>query len=374
MRFNPSPIASIGIEVELQLLDPKTRNLTSVCDEILTKFPETESYFKQELIQSTLEVITGVSQNIEEAEKDLSVKFAKLFEISDKLGFKTAVAGSHPFAHWSEQTISDHPRYHALVDRMQWAARRLMIFGLHVHIGIPSGEKAIAISNALTTFIPHFLALSSSSPFWDSEVTGLASVRSKVFESLPTAGLPYRLINWGDFQRFINTLETAQAIQSIREVWWDIRPHPAFGTLEIRVCDGLPTLKEVLSMAAFIQALVVWLGRRYDMGINLPVLKHWIIRENKWRAARFGLDTDIIISDEGKLQNLTESIYELVGELLHVSKDLESEKYLMGILDILKIGPSYKRQLKVYETTGSYEKVVDSLINEMRTNQMGVGP
>lgn len=374
MRFNASPIASIGIEVELQLIDPKTRNLTSVCDEILTKFPETEAYFKPELIQSTLEVITGVSQNIEEAEKDLSAKFAKLFEISDELGFKTAVSGTHPFARWSEQTITDHPRYHGLVDRMQWAARRLMIFGLHVHIGIPSGEKAIAISNALTTFLPHFLALSSSSPFWDSEVTGLASVRSKVFESLPTAGLPYRLINWGDFQRFINTLETAQAIQSIREVWWDIRPHPTFGTLEIRVCDGLPTLREVLSMAAFIQALVVWLGRRYDMGINLPVLKHWIISENKWRAARFGLDTDIIVNDEGKLQNLTESIYELVGELLHVSKDLESERYLMGILDILKIGPSYKRQLKVYEETGSYEKVVDSLINEMRTNQIGVGP
>ncbi|MCC7431391.1 glutamate--cysteine ligase [bacterium] len=374
IHFNSSPRPSIGIEVELQLIDPVTRNLVSATDEILTKYPETEAFFKRELIQSTLEVITGICQNVEEAEIDLTNKFQLLFEITDKLNYKTAVAGTHPFAKWSEQTVSDDPRYHGLVQRMQWAARRLMIFGLHIHIGVSSGERAIAISNSLTTFLPHFLALSASSPFWDSEDTGLASVRSKVFESLPTAGLPYRLINWGEFQRFMNTLETAKAIRSIREVWWDIRPHPAFGTLEIRICDGLPTLREVLSLAALVQSIVVWLDRQYDRGANLPVLRHWIISENKWRAARYSIDSEIIIRDDGRLQNLRDSITELVEELLPISQELDSEKYLLGILDILKIGPSFQRQRKVYEETGSLVKVVDSLINEMRLNQLGAQP
>ena len=211
-----------------------------------------------------------------------------------------------------------------LVDRCQWPARRLMIFGLHVHVGIESGEKAIAVFNSLTTYLPHLLALSASSPFFNSQDTGLTSCRVKVFESLPTAGLPYRLLNWGEFQRLMTTLVNARAIESIREVWWDVRPHPEFGTVEVRICDGLPTLDDIVAMTAMIQALVVWLGEQYDEGSYLPLQRYWIVRENKWRAARWALDADLIVDEDGRLERLSDGVERLLEALDPVAARLGS--------------------------------------------------
>src|SRR5438445_8377822 len=208
---------------------------------------------------------------------------------------------------------------------MQWVARRLQIFGIHVHVGVRSAEKAIAIANALSAYIPHFLALSASSPYWMGQDTGLASSRSKVFESLPTAGLPYQLSGWSEFEDFMETLVSAKAISSIREVWWDVRPHPDFGTIEFRICDGMPTMTEVATAAALSQCLVEWLDSLYERGYTLPVPRSWVVRENKWRAARHGTDAEIIVDDRGSLARITDAIAELEEALAPTAHRLECD-------------------------------------------------
>lgn len=367
IHFNGSPNPTLGVELELQIIDPETKNLVSGADAILSKFDD-DDHIKPELIQSTIELNTDVCANISAVRMDLSERLNAVMKACDELGYELACVGTHPFSKWEEQEITPKDRYHMLIDRCQWPARRLMIFGLHVHVGVPSGEKAIAIFNSLSNFLPHVLALSASSPFFDSADTGLASTRVKIFETLPTAGLPYRLLNWAEFQRFMITLVNAKAIESVREVWWDIRPHPGFGTVELRVCDGLPTLNEVVGLTAFIQALVVWLGEQYDEGVYLPVHRHWIVRENKWRAARWSIDAEIIMDEEGSLKKLSEDIEQWLETLTPVSKRLGSHSELMYVQQMMKMGPSYRRQRQVYKETGDYRQVMDALVKELREN------
>jgi carboxylate-amine ligase len=365
ITFNSSPKPTVGVELELQILDPETGNLVPGASKILENY-EGSPWIKPELLESTIEINTGICETAAEVKEDLGNKLEILQNECDKYGFEVAMAGTHPFSTWAEQTITPDDRYKKLVDRVQWPARRLLIFGLHVHVGVCSGEKSIAIFNSLTTYLPHLLALSASSPYWMGEDTGMASARVKVFESLPTAGLPYRLINWAEFTRFMKTLIGAGAITSIREVWWDLRPHPGFGTVEIRVCDGLPTLTEVVSLAAFIQALVVWLGDQYDEGIYLPTYRHWIVRENKWRASRWATDARLIVDENGGQRLLAEDIEELLTKLIPVAESLQCEKEILGIRDIVRHGPSYTRQRRVFKQTGSLKAVVESLVTELK--------
>jgi len=278
-------------------------------------------------------------------------------------------SGTHPLSDWAAQKISPDPRYAKLIDDMQWPARRLQIFGVHVHVGVRGPEKAIPIVNALTDYIPHFLALSGSSPYWKGRDTGLASCRSKVFESLPTAGLPYQLSGWEEFEEFMQTLVSSKTIESIREVWWDIRPHPNFGTVELRICDGLPTLREVGAMAALSQCLVDQLSHQLDRGYRLPTPRSWIVRENKWRAARYGLDAQIISADSGETQCLRDAIEELVEELRPVAERLGCLTELHDTRLILQGGASYERQRAAAAASGgAMTAVVDSLLQEMRTD------
>ncbi len=356
--------------MELQLLDPSTWNLISKSVEILDIVGD-DTPIKQELTQSTVEIITGVCKNVAEIRADLTKTFEMLYEVGDKIGCSYAGAGTHPFAQWREQKIFPNDRYQDLVNRIQWPARRLMIYGLHVHVGVQSGEKAIAILNALTTYLPHFLALSSSSPFLDFEDTGLASARAKIFEGMPTAGLPFRLGNYGEFQSFMNSLVNAGAISTIREIWWDIRPHPGFGTLEIRICDIPSTLSEVCSLTALIQCIVVILNQCYDDG-NMPeLLFPWIIRENKWRASRYGLEAQVITDNQGNQMPLKDSITKLVQELGPISKELDCEKELNGINTTLALGSSSDRQRKVYAKTEDFSSVMKDLSDGLREDVFG---
>ena len=237
ITFNGSPGPTLGVELELQIIDPETKNLVSGAGEIIERSRD-EQHVKPELIQSTIELNTDICQNVADVRRELSERIARLLAVCDDLGYEVACAGTHPFAAWSQQQVTPKDRYQMLMDRCQWPARRLMIFGLHVHVGVENGEKAIAVFDSLSTYLPHLLALSASSPFFDSHDTGLASCRAKIFESLPTAGLPYRLLNWAEFQRLMITLVNSKTIETIREIWWDVRPHPDFGTVEIRMCDG----------------------------------------------------------------------------------------------------------------------------------------
>ena len=373
IHFNGSSGPTLGVEVELQIIDSETRNLVSGAPRILERVGDI-SHVKPELIESTIELNTDVCDGLPAVRRELSDRFRSLLTLCDELGYELAATGTHPFSRWAEQEITDKERYHLLVNRCQWPARRLMIFGLHVHVGIESGEKAIAIFNSLSTFISHLLALSASSPFFEGEETGLSSCRVKIFESLPTAGLPYRLLNWAEFQRLMITLVNADAIESVREIWWDIRPHPDFGTVEVRICDGLATLDEILAMTAMIQALVVWLGEQYDEGEYLPLQRYWIVRENKWRASRWALDAKVIIDEEGRLEALSESIDRLLDSLEPVSKRLGSHAELMHVRQMMATGPSYARQRRVYAETGDFREVVGSVVDELRGSIPAAAP
>ena len=303
--FNASDRCSLGVELELEIVDRDTRELTSVATDLFAELgqdhPEGKHpRVKHELFECTAEVITGICGTVAEARDDLSRSIKELSAVTEGRGLALMCSGSHPFSDWHEQVVSPDPRYHTLLEEMQWVAKRLQIFGVHFHVGVRSAEKAIAIANALNAYIPHFLALAASSPFWEGRDTGMASSRSTVFESLPTAGLPYQLSGWKEFEQFMGTLVAAQAITSIREVWWDIRPHPDFGTVELRICDGIPTLGEVSALAALAQNVVEWLDTRIDRGEALPVPREWIVRQNKWRAARHGLADEIIVGADGR--------------------------------------------------------------------------
>ncbi|HIL58625.1 MAG TPA: glutamate--cysteine ligase [Rhodothermales bacterium] len=367
--FNGSPKPTIGVEIELQIVDPQSHNLKQGSVEILERLAAVDGaldHVKQELTQSTIEVITGVCTTVDEAMEDLATSIRHVYSLSDELGFTLASAGTHPFGQWRDQKIFPHDRYQSLVDRIQWPARRLLIYGLHVHVGLSHGEKAIAVSNALCSYLPHLLALSASSPFIDFEDTGLASARTKIFEGMPTAGLPYRLSNYGEFQRFMNTLVRARAIESIREIWWDIRPHPGFGTLEIRICDAPSTMHELASLVALVQTLVVALDERYEAGVPMPVLQPWIVRENKWRAARHGLDADVISTNDGDHAPLRTLIPRLVDKMQPIADRLGCGEHLAAIPGQIETGASYERQRACFERTKRLPDVVAHVAREFR--------
>jgi carboxylate-amine ligase len=373
--FNSSPVSSLGIEVELEIVDRETRELRSAASEILPIMGKGHPdgghpKAKHELLESCIEIITGVCSTVSEARTDLEGTLAELQQHAGPRGLALICSGSHPFSDWATQEITPDPRYARLVEEMQWMARRLQIFGIHVHVGIKSAEKAIAIANALSAYIPHFLALSASSPYWMGRDTGLASARSKVFEGLPTAGLPYQLSGWDEFEQFMQTLVSANAIQSIREVWWDIRPHPDFGTVELRICDGIPTFSEIAAVAALSQCLVEWMDSLIDRGYSLPMPRGWVVRENKWRAARHGIHAEVIVGDSGdNVVPLCTALHDLVEELSPVAERLDCIKELRHCLTILDDGPSYLRQRAVVEKGGTLPDVVDSLIREMETDE-----
>jgi carboxylate-amine ligase len=375
--FSASERASLGIEMELEVIDGESRELTSVATEVLGEMgrehPGGEHpKAKHELLESTIEILTSVCQTVDEAKTDLAQSIREIEAHTKPRGLELMCSGTHPFSHWAKQKISPNPRYAKLIDDMQWLARRMQIFGIHVHVGVRSPEKAIPMVNALTFYIPHFLALSASSPYWVGKDTGLASCRTKVFEGLPTAGLPYELSGWPAFEAFMHTLIEARTINTIREVWWDIRPHPNFGTVELRVCDGMPTLGEVATAAALFQSLIESLDQRIDAGEELHRPNEWIVRENKWRAARHGLDAGIIVDDSGTVVPLRESIDSMLNLLAPVAEGLGCLPQLEGARGIMERGPSYIRQRQVTAAGGSLVDVVDSLVEELRTDRMSL--
>jgi YbdK family carboxylate-amine ligase len=369
-----SPRSSLGVEWELELVDLETRQLRSGASEILSELtaPEDDEHpkAKHELLESTVEIITDVCTTVPEAKADLRATLAEVSAAAGRRGLGVMCSGTHPITDWATQEISPNPRYAMLVEQMQWMARQLQIFGVHVHVGVRAPDKAIPIVNALTFYVPHFLALSASSPFWMGNDTGLASARSKVFEQLPTAGLPYQLSGWDQFEKLMETLIASHAVQSVREVWWDIRPHPGFGTVELRICDGLPTLREVGAVAALSQCLVDQFDTQLDRGYSLPRPTSWLVRENKWRAARYGLDARILVDDSGATRPLRDAIAELIDDLRPLAGRLGCSEELDDAAAILETGASYQRQRDVARRNGGdLTAVVDSLIAEMQNDR-----
>ncbi|MEP6852310.1 MAG: glutamate--cysteine ligase [bacterium] len=369
--FTSSQRTSLGVEWELELVDLETRQLKSGSTEILADISQygdgEHPKAKHELLQSCVEVITGICGTVAEAKEDLSATVKEVADSAAKLNLGVMCSGTHPMTDWSTQLVTEKERYQALIRRHQWMARQLQIFGVHVHCGIRAPEKVIPIVNALLSYVPHFLAISASSPYWIGSDTGLASYRSKVFEALPTAGLPYQLSGWDAFEVYMDALISSNAIQSIREVWWDIRPHPGFGTVELRICDGLPSIDEIGCVAALSQCLVERFDQQLDDGYILPEPRPWLVRENKWRAARYGLDAEIIVDGSGHTEPVTKAVTDLVEDLLPTARRLGCSEELETIPRLIARGASYQRQRAMAaEHDGDLVPVVDLLLAEMR--------
>jgi glutamate---cysteine ligase / carboxylate-amine ligase len=377
ISWNPSRGATIGVEWELQLLDTSTRMLRQDAGEVLAALPGlTEEgehpKIRHELMQSTVEVVTGVCSTVSEAKDDLSATISQLERITGRRGTMLACAGTHPVSDWRDAKMAPIQRYAELVEQMQWLVRRIQTFGVHVHVGIRDGSKAIPIVNALAGYLPHFLALTASSPYWNGQDTGLASSRAIVFGGLPTSGPPQPLTDWTEFEEYMDTLLRAGTIRSIKEVWWDIRPHPDFGTVEIRMFDGVPTLREIGMTAALSQSLVQLMDTQLDRGYKLPSPPAWVVRDNKWRATRYGLDAIVITDDSGSTAPLRDELYELTRELQPVADRLGCGPELGVVTEVLDNGASYERQRAIVASGGGLGDVVDALVTEFAEDRFVV--
>ena len=366
IKFNGSSNPTLGVELELFTVDSDSLALTNGAPKILNHFKD-NFFFKEELLQCIVEITTDVCDDVNEIYNDLRPKLDMAIEYSNKNNIELLAMPIHPFSRVSEQSVTNNNRYLSFLDRMQWPLRRLLITGIHVHVGVESGEIAIAVVNGMKRYIPYLIALSANSPYFESEETGLASTRTKIFEGLPNTGIPTDLTNYSEFQKFMRTLIGANSISSIREIWWDIRPHPGYGTVEIRVCDSISNLNHIKDLTALIQALVVGLTNHYNNGTQLPYLDSWIIYENKWRATRYGMDAKLITNSDGKQISIKEIIKNTIKALEPEINKLNISDSMDRILNRINEGHSYyKNQLKIYNETGDFMSILRCEIDELK--------
>ena len=360
------PSLTIGIEEEFQTIDPETRDLRShIHAEILQKGKAIlKERVKAEMHQSVVEVGTFVCKNIKEAKEDVKGLRREMITLARQNGLRLAAGATHPFADWRAQEIYPDDRYRAIVEDMQTVARGNLIFGLHVHVGVEDREALIHLMNAARYFLPHILALSTNSPFWLGMNTGLKSYRCKVFDKFPRTNIPDYFTSWGEYENFINLLIKTNCIDNAKKIWWDIRPHAFFSTLEFRICDIPMRVDETVALAALIQATVAKLYKLYAMNQGFRLYRRILIMENKWRASRYGLDGKLI--DFGKQEEVPvrDLILEYLAFVDDVVDELDSREELNYIYRILEMGSGADRQLKVFQETGDLKKVVDFMIQE----------
>ena len=370
------PSFTLGIEEEFQTIDPETRDLRShISGELMEQGRLVlKERVKPELHQSVIEVGTSICRNITEAEREVKLIRANIIQLAHKNGLKLAAAATHPFADWRAQGIYPDERYDTLVEDMQMVARSNLIFGLHVHVGCEDPETAIHLVNAARYFLPHILALSTNSPFWLGMETGLKSYRCKVFDKFPRTNIPDYFPSYGEYQSFVNLLISTGCIDNAKRIWWDIRLHPNFPTIEFRICDLPMRADETIALAALIQATIAKLYKLHAQNQGFRLYRRALIMENKWRAVRYGLDGKII--DFGKRVEVPvrDLIEEYLGLIDDVVDELGSRKQIEYIRTILKEGTGADRQLRVWRETGDLKKVVDYIISETEAEVGEPGP
>lgn len=323
--FAQSERSTIGVEWELALVDQDSGDLRQVAQSVLDAVaPDGGEHptIKQELLRNTIEIVTGVCRTVAEAGADLQRTQDELRRVTDPLRVELMCAGTHPFASWSTQRVSDKERYATLIDRTQWWGRQMLIYGIHVHVGIESRDKVLPIMAAMLTYFPHLQSLSASSPFWGGKDTGYASNRALMFQQLPTAGLPFAFERWSDLEAYTADMLHTGVIDQFDEIRWDLRPSPRLGTLEMRICDGASNLTEVLALAALTQCLVEHFSSMLDAGERLPRLQPWFVQENKWRSARYGMDAIIITSSAGDEELVSDAVERTLEELAPTAERL----------------------------------------------------
>ncbi len=357
---------TLGVEEEFQIVDPNTRDLQPHVEKMLASGdPALTENIKREMMQSMIEIVTPVCQDVEEVRRELTKLRVGVAELAEKNSLAVVAAGAHPFSLWQSQPITQDDRHKMLEEDMQDVVRSILIFGLHVHVAIHDRDLMIEIMNEARYFLPHLLALSSNSPFWQGRETGLKSYRTIVWQQFPRTGIPSTFNSWADFEGFVNTLVSTNCIDNGKKIWWDLRPHPFFSTLEFRVCDMMTNINDALMIVAFFQAIVAKLCKLREKNLGFRIYDRALIMENKWRAARYGIDGHLI--DFGKraevpMRQLALELLEFVDD---VADELGSRQALYHIHSVIQRGTGADQQLEVYRrSNGDLNAVMDHLIKE----------
>lgn len=362
-----SPRFTLGIEEEFQLVDRQTGQLSS---HILTMLEKGAEQFgdkiKAEMLQSTIELVSDICPNIQAARLELQQTRARLLKLAEQEGLALISAGTHPTGSWMEQLATPNERYAELEEQLQDVCRSILIFGLHIHVGVENREMAVSLMNQLRSWLPHLLALSTNSPFWAGRMTGIKSYRSVIWRPFPRSGVPEPYSSLADFEHYVQSLVAAGVIDNGKKIWWDIRPHPFFDTVEFRICDMPATLEDTLALAALCQALVAKLAWLHRRGLTMHVLPRYYVEENKWQAMRYGLDGEIIDFVHGRSLPMRAAINEMLDFVDDMLDDLGSRReihYLRVLLDDPR-GTGADRQIATYRQTGSLDAVIRSLIEQ----------
>jgi carboxylate-amine ligase len=375
IEFAPSVRSRLGIEWEIALVDRRSGELAPAAPDLLAKLGRADTFphVTNELLTNTVEIVSAPHHRAREAVADLTRLVERVGAVAEPMGVDLVSSGTHPFSQWFQQQVTpDRPRYDTLIDRTRWWGRQMMIWGVHVHVAVEDRRKVLPIIDGLLTYLPHFQALSASSPFWAGENTGYASNRALMFQQLPTAGLPPQFTDWAQYEAMVADLTHIGVIEELNELRWDIRPSPKWGTIEVRTFDGIPTTREIGALAALTQCLVEHFSRELDAGREVPRLQPWFVRENKWRAARYGMDAIIVRTAAGDERLVTEDLDELLPVLAPVAESLGCALELETLHDIVAGGASYQRQLRVAAAHGgSLKAVVSSLVRELREGRPG---
>ncbi len=368
--FHASPEPTVGVEWELALVDKRTRDLDNRAAELFAAarpvLPD-PGRVHEELLRNTVEVVTGVCRTTAEAVDDLRATLGALLPVADGLGLDLYGGGTHPFASWTEQQLTEGHRYAELIDRTRWWGRQMLIWGVHVHVGLPAQERVMTVLSALLTYHPHLQALSASSPIWAGTDTGYASNRALMFQQLPTAGLPFQFERWAEFEAFADDQLTTGVIDGLTEIRWDVRPAAHLGTLENRVCDGVSRVDDLAALVALMHCLVVDLDERAAAGERLTVLPPWHVQENKWRAARYGLDAIVVVDERSTERLVTDDLADLLDRLGPTARRLGCAEELASVEALVARGASYQRQRRVAAAhDGDLVAVVDAVVRELR--------
>jgi glutamate---cysteine ligase / carboxylate-amine ligase len=351
---------TLGVEEEYMVIDPETRELKSHEQKIVHEGQKIiKDKVKAEMHQAVVEVGTDICQNIDEAWLDVATLRKTISGIADGLGLAMGASGTHPFSHWESQLITDHVRYNEIVNELQEAARSNLIFGLHVHVGMASREMANHIANSTRYFLPHIYALSTNSPFWEGRRTGYKSFRTKVFDKFPRTGIPDSFDSIEAYDNYVKLLIKTNCIDNAKKIWWDLRVHPFFNTVEFRICDVPMTVDETITIAALFQAVCAKIYKLHSKNLNFIQYSRALLNENKWRASRYGIDGHLIDFGKEEEVNTRVLIYELLDFVDDVLDDLGSRHRIAYVHKMLERGTGADRQIKVYEETNSFPAVVD---------------
>jgi carboxylate-amine ligase len=361
---------TIGVEEEFQIIDPETLELRSHVVQLISSAAARGigDLVKQEMHQSIVETGTKICENVNELRLEMHRTRSELVLAAESTGLRVAAAGTHPFSSWIDQVISPGERYQNIVEEMGQLARSLLIFGMHIHVAMPDKQTTIDMMNMVRYFLPHLLALSTSSPFWMGRNTGLKSFRTTVFRRFPRTGIPEVFESWSEYENFINLLVKLNCIDTGKKIWWDVRPHPMYGTLEFRMFDTATRVEEAVAIAALTQAIVVKLHRLYTRNQSWRIYRRALIEENKWRAARYGIEGKLIDFGREAEVPMRELMLELMELIDDVVDELGSRSAVEYIHTILNEGTSAERQLRVYQQTGDLKDVVRHLVMETRAS------